>query len=113
MAKKTSTKKTVTGNNKPPTKSQVFSTIAEDTELSRKQVAAVFDSLHGLIKKNLARGSGQFTLPGLCKMVVRKRPAQKPRLVRNPATGEMVMSKAKPASKTVRVRALKNLKEMV
>ena len=50
-----------------PTKSEVFAQICEDTELSRKQVAAVFESLNGIIKKSL-RGAGLFTMPGLLKM---------------------------------------------
>ncbi len=113
MAKKAPTKSTAAAG-KAPSKSQVFAGIAEAAELSKKQVAAVFAALNDMVQKNLgARGPQVFTIPGLCKMTVRKRPAQKPRQVRNPRTGEMMMSKAKPASKTVRVRALKALKEMV
>ncbi len=104
-------KKTTT---KAPTKGEVFGKIAEDTELTRKQISAVFDSLSGVIKKNLSsRGPGLFTVPGLCKMTVKKKPATKARKGINPFTGEEQMFKAKPASKTVKIRPLKNLKEMV
>ncbi len=113
MAKRATTRKSTTAK-KPPTKSEVFNTIAESTDLTRKQVAAVFDELQTVIKKNLSpRGAGQFTLPGLCKMVTKKKPATKARKGINPFTGEEQMFKAKPASKTVRIRPLKNLKEMV
>ncbi len=113
MAKR-SKKTTVKPPVKSPTKSEVFSKIADDTELTRKQIAAVFDSLGGVIKKNLgSRGPGLFTMPGLCKMIVKKKPATKARKGINPFTGEEQMFKAKPASKTVRIRPLKNLKEMV
>ena len=113
MAKRATTRKS-TAAKKPPTKSEVFTTIAESTDLSRKQVAAVFDELQVVIKKNLSsRGAGQFTLPGLCKMVTKKTPAKKARKGINPFTKEEQMFKAKPASKTVRIRPLKNLKEMV
>lgn len=100
---------------KPPTKSQIFTKIAEDTGLTKKDVAAVFDSLNGQIKKNLGgRGApGIFTLPGLLKMRVVKKPATKARKGINPFTGEEMMFKAKPASKTVKVAALKGLKDMV
>ncbi len=99
---------------KPPTKSEILSQIAEDAELTRKEVVSVFDSLGIQIKKNLgSRGPGVFTMPGLCKMTVKKKPATKARKGINPFTGEEMMFKAKPASKTVRVRPLKNLKEMV
>lgn len=101
------------GAAKAPTKGEVYSAIAEKTQLTRKQVAAVFDELSALIKKNLSRGPQAFTVPGLCKMVVKKKPATKARMGINPFTKEQVMFKAKPASKTVRIRPLKNLKDMV
>ena len=37
-----------------PTKSEILAYISKDTELSRKQVGAVFDSLGGVIKKSCA-----------------------------------------------------------
>ncbi len=95
-----------------PTKSEILATIAKDAELSKKHVAAVFDSLHGIIKKSL-RSSGLFTLPGLAKMKVVKKPATKAREGINPFTGEKTMFKAKAASKKVRIAALKALKSMV
>ena len=50
---------------KPPTKSEIYAAIVEDTGLSRKDVAAVFESLNASIKKNLGgRGApGIFTIP--------------------------------------------------
>jgi nucleoid DNA-binding protein len=95
-----------------PTKSEVLTHISKDTGLSRKQVGSVFDSLGGVIKKSL-RGSGLFTMPGLLKMKVVKKPATKAREGVNPFTGEKMMFKAKPASKKVRVMPLKSLKAMV
>jgi len=100
---------------KPPTKSEIYTNIADDTGLTKKDVAAVFDSLAGQIKKSLGGrgGPGLFTIPGLLKMRVVKKPATKARKGVNPFTGEEMMFKAKPASKTVRVAALKGLKDMV
>ena len=95
-----------------PTKGEVVNQICADTELSRKQVAAVFESLNGIIKKSL-RGPGLFTLPGLLKMKVVKKPATKARQGINPFTKEKMMFKAKPASKKVRVLPLKSLKALV
>jgi nucleoid DNA-binding protein len=95
-----------------PTKSEVLTQISKDTSLSRKQVSSVFDSLGGVIKKSL-RGNGLFTMPGLLKMKVVKKPATKAREGINPFTGEKMMFKAKPASKKVRVMPLKSLKAMV
>ncbi len=73
---------------------------------------AVLESLGDQIKKSL-KGNGVFTLPGLCKMRVVKKAATKAREGVNPFTGEKMTIKAKPASKKVRIRALKNLNEMV
>lgn len=100
---------------KAPTKSEIYSKIADDTGLTKKDVAAVFDSLSGQIKKNLGgRGApGMFTVPGLMKLKVVKKPARKARMGINPFTKEGVMFKAKPASKGVKVLALKGLKDMV
>ena len=99
-------------NSGAPTKSDVVNQICKDTELSRKQVAAVFESLNGIIKKSL-RGHGMFTLPGLLKMKVVKKPATKARQGINPFTKEQMMFKAKPASKKIRIAALKSLKALV
>lgn len=95
-----------------PTKSEILASISKDTDLSRKQVSAVFDSLSAVIRKSL-RGHGIVTLPGLLKLKVVKKPATKAREGVNPFTGEKMTFKAKPASKKVRALPLKNLKAMV
>ena len=104
-----------TNTKKPPTKSEIYAKIADDTGLTRKDVSAVFESLHGQIKKNLGGRSapGMFTVPGLLKLRVVKKPARAARKGVNPFTGEEMMFKAKPASKAVKVTALKALKDMV
>jgi DNA-binding protein HU-beta len=95
-----------------PTKSEILNNIAKDTNLSRKQVNAVFDSLNGVVKKSL-RSHGLFTLPGLLKLKVVRKAATKAREGINPFTGQKMMFKAKPASKKVRAMPLKSLKAMV
>lgn len=115
-AKKKAAKKKVAAASviKPPTKSEILNHISDDTELSRKQVSAVLDSLAGLIEKNVkARGPGVFNLPGLLKIKVIKKPATKARKGINPFTGEEAIFKAKPARKVVKVLPLKGLKDMV
>ncbi len=99
---------------KARTKSEVFGELADLTDLSRKQVAAFFDGLAGMIKKDLSkRGPGLFTVPGLMKIKVVRKPATKARKGINPFTGEEMMFKAKPARNVVKVLALKGLKQMV
>jgi len=99
---------------KARTKSQIYTDIATSTELSRKQVAAVFDAMANLIKKDLGgKGPGIFTVPGLMKVKRIHKPATKAREGVNPFTGEKMMFKAKPARNVVKVQPLKNLKTMV
>jgi nucleoid DNA-binding protein len=98
--------------NGAPSKSDVVAQICKDAELSRKQVAAVFESLNGIIKKSL-KGHGVFTMPGLLKMKVVKKPATKARQGINPFTKEPMTFKAKPASKKIRLLPLKSLKAFV
>jgi nucleoid DNA-binding protein len=99
---------------KPVSKSVMYQTLAEATGLSRKQIASVFDELTNLIKRDVGkRGPGVFALPGLLKIKRVNKPATKARQGRNPATGEPMMIKAKPARTIVRAQPLKSLKEMV
>jgi len=95
------------------TKTQIITTIAENTELSRKQVSDVMAELELLIERSIKKRSvGEFTLPGLMKITTVKKPAVKARKGINPFTGEETMFKAKPASVAVKVRPLKKMKEM-
>ena len=95
------------------TKTQILDQIGEETELSRKQVAAVLESLSGVIEGHIKkRAVGEFVLPGLLKIVTVRKPATKASMGINPLTKEEVMFKAKPASTAVKVRPLKKLKEM-
>jgi nucleoid DNA-binding protein len=101
-------------NKKPVSKSQVIAAIAEETELSRKDVSRVMESLGGQIKKALSgKGPGVINVGGLMKIKVRSVPAKPARTGKDPFTGEMRQFAAKPASKKVKVLPLKALKEMV
>ena len=109
MAKKEAAKKA-------PTKTEILTSIAEETQLTKKQVGAVLDALAGEIKKSLSnRGAGVFAIPGLVKIEKRKVPARPARKgVPNPfKPGELMNVAAKPASTKIKVRPLKNLKGFV
>jgi nucleoid DNA-binding protein len=100
---------------KAPTKTEVLTAIADATNANKKVVVAVLDALNGEIKKALsARGAGVFTIPGLVKIERKKVPAKPARKgVPNPfKPGELMDVAAKPASTKIKVRPLKNLKEM-
>ena len=97
------------------TKTQVLSDIAENTSLTRQQVADVFEALESVIERHVRKGAvGACTIPGLMKIKVVKKPAPKARKnVPNPfRPGETMDVKAKPASTSVKVLPLKKLKDM-
>ncbi len=102
---------------KPLTKSEIFGEISEATGLGKKEVVGVFEALAKLIGKELAKGKRtdpkQFTIPGLCKIVTKFKPATKERKGIDPFTKEERIFKAKPAQQQVKVRPLKGLKDMV
>ncbi len=107
-------KKPVRAVSEAMTKTQMITEIAESTELTRKQVQAVFDSLSDVMERHVKkRAVGHFTLPGLMKVTVVNKPAVKARKGINPFTGEETMFKAKPARNVVKIRPLKKLKDMV
>jgi len=97
------------------TQSQIIAHIAEEIELPRKQVTAVFESASGLISRHIMKnGSGEFKIPHLGIKVSRKtKPATKKRKGINPATGETIEIAAKPKRDVVKVTALKALKSIL
>lgn len=126
-AKKTTARKKVTTRKKTAaatptiraikeayTKATLYSTIAERTGLKRKEVDAVFGELASIINGHVKRnGIGVFTVPGMMKLKVVRKPATRARKGINPFTGEPTVFKAKPARNVVKVLPLKALKEMV
>jgi nucleoid DNA-binding protein len=99
---------------KPMTKSEIVAGISDKTGLTKKDVNAVFDAMSAQIKKSLGQsGSGAYAVPGLMKIMVVRKPATKARKGINPFTKEETMFKAKPARNVVKIRPLKNLKDMV
>ena len=97
------------------TKSQILAHIAEDTDLTKKQVGAVLDSMAGLAVRHLQNGaSGEFTIPSIGVKLRRvKKPARSERSGINPATGEKITIAAKPETVAVRATPLKSLKDSV
>ncbi len=106
--------KTNGAKTKAPSKSEVLRSLSEKTGLSRKQVATVMEELGTMIGKNLGKkGPGLFTVHGLMKIRVVRKPATKEREGKNPFTGETMVFKAKPARNVVKISAMKALKAMV
>jgi nucleoid DNA-binding protein len=104
----------ITASNKRRSRGDVVKTIAAATELKTGKVREVFDTLTQIIAADLGKnGSGEFNFNGLMKLRAVKKPATPARKGRNPFTGEDIMIKAKPASRKVRVRALRTLNGMI
>jgi len=102
-----------TGSSKKTlSKSALVQAIAEAAgeEVSRKQVKVIIESLVTVGHRELKK-SGIFTLPGFAKFRVVKRPATKARQGINPFTKQAMMFPAKPASKSVRARPIKAIKD--
>ena len=94
------------------TKSQLIEKIATETEISKKEVKGVLETLASIGYKELKK-SGVFLLPGFAKFVVIKKPATTARKGTNPFTGEPMTFTAKPARKIVRARPVKAAKDAV
>jgi len=96
------------------TKSAIINEVVGNTDLTKKQVASVFDELEIIVERHIKqRSARQFTLPGLLKIEVKRKPKTKARKGVNPFTGEPMTIKAKPARNVVKVRPLKKLKDMI
>jgi nucleoid DNA-binding protein len=99
---------------KAPSKSDVLNAVVEAVgeEISRKQVKQVIEALVAVGHKELKK-NGLFVLHGFAKFVVVKKPARPARKGINPFTGQEQMFAAKPASKAVRARPVKAIKDAV
>jgi nucleoid DNA-binding protein len=95
-------------------RADVVKQIAEGTELKPGKVKEVFSALNAIMAADLGKkGPGEFNFMGLMKLKTVNKPATKARPGRNPFTGEAITVKAKPASRKVRVRALRTLNGMI
>ena len=89
---------------KKMSKSAIAATLAEKTDIAKKQAVAFLDELATLAYKE---AKNSFTLPGLGKLVLVNRKA---RMGRNPATGETIKI---PAKKVVKFRVAKACKDAI
>jgi nucleoid DNA-binding protein len=85
---------------------------ATEGEVTRKQVKAILESLTDIAYRELKK-NGLFTMPGFAKFRVIKKPATKAREGVNPFTKQPMTFPAKPASKSVRARPIKAIKDAV
>ncbi len=91
---------------KKMTKSQLLDALAAKTEVSKKQAGLMLDALTNLAYDEV-KNNGEFTVPGLGKLVKKHRAA---RMGRNPATGETIKIGAKTV---VKFRVSKSAKDAI
>ena len=106
--------KKISPASKPRSKGEFYTTIADQMEMPRKQIASMFDAMGRVLAADLGKGGpGLVNVAGLMKVTVVRKPATKARKGINPFTKQEVMFKAKPARNVIKVRPLKSLKSMV
>jgi len=94
------------------TKSALFAKIAEVSGVESKEVKKVLAAYEAVTLASISKkGLGQFTIPGLLKVVTVKIPAKPKRKGINPFTKEEQIFAAKPATTRIRIRPLKKLKD--
>lgn len=94
------------------TKAGLAAHLAEASGVELKSVKLVMAALEAAAIGSLSKkGLGEFTLPGLLKVVAMKIPAKAKRFGVNPFTKAEQWFPAKPASVRVKVRPLKKLKD--
>jgi DNA-binding protein HU-beta len=85
-------------------KTELVETIAQRTDLSKKDVQSVLDTFEEIVGDIVAKGKDTLTIPGFLKF---EQVARSARMGRNPQTGESIKV---PASKAVKVSAGAKLK---
>ena len=93
-------------NEKPLTKSQLSSSLAEKAGITKATAKTVIDSIASIACEEV-KAKGEFTIPGVGKLVISNRSA---RMGRNPATGEAISI---PARKVLKFRVAKACKDSV
>lgn len=100
--------------NKSMSKAQFVITLAEESGLNKKQAESALESINAIVARQLGKGGpGEVLIPGLIKLNVIEKPAKPQREGINPFTKNPMTFKAKPASKVIKVRPLKALKDAI
>merc|ERR1711879_500566 len=95
---------------KPMSKGALAQALADGTELKKSQVTKVLDTLTSVASQEVKK-NGKCTIPGLCMIKTRLKPATK--AGKREIFGKMVMVKANPAKTIVKAFAVAALKKSV
>merc|ERR1719486_675991 len=94
------------------TATAAYSSVAEKVGLKSKDVKSAVEGIMDVAAAEMKK-NGSFKLAGMLKLKLKKKPATPARKGVNPFTKEPCVFKAKPASKTVKVIAMKKIKEAI
>merc|ERR1712057_76158 len=110
MGKATKTMKAA--SSKTMTASAAYRAVAESTGVKPRDVKGALEAYVSLVADQVKK-NGSFKLCGALNLKLKKTPAKPARKGVNPFTKEPCVFKAKPASKTVRARPLRKLKDLI
>lgn len=100
--------------NKSITKSEFVTALAKKSGLNKTQAAAALEAVNAIVAQQLSKkGPGEVIIPGLLKLSTVMKPATKKHEGVNPFTKKPMTYQAKPASRLVKARALKALKDKI
>jgi len=110
MAKKAMKRSMKAKGAKSLSKGAIADALGAACEKKRSEVVKALDALADLIAKEV-KGTGKFTLPGVCMIKTRHKPATKAGKIM--AFGKEVKRKARPARTIVKAFAVSALKKSV
>merc|ERR1719160_575750 len=91
-------------------KGAIADALGASSEMKKSDSSNLLDALATLVTKEM-KSTGKFTIPGVCMVKTRHKPAQK--AGKRMAFGKEVKVKAKPARTIVKAFAVKALKDCV
>merc|ERR1711897_121565 len=92
------------------TKGGLVAALIEGTEVKGSVCKQLLEKLAAVATKEV-KSAGKFTIPGLCMLKIKNKPATKPG--KKEVFGKVVMVKAKPASKVVKAYCVAALKKSI
>merc|ERR1711920_1011501 len=104
------TMKAMKAAGKPLSKGGLADAIATETELKKKDCVKVLDSLAAVATAQV-KSAGKVTIPGLCMVKTRQKPATK--AGKREVFGKVVFVKAKPAKTVVKAYCVAALKKSI
>ena len=96
------------------TKQKILQILSKKTGISKKNVNLLFEELLNVISEHMnEKNSDKFIFPGIFKITTKLVKEQKEKIGINPFTKKEMVFKYKPATKKIKIKILKNLKNLL